>query len=137
MALFFIWPLFRGYGRNPGKKFFVFLGDLKTPKGHFEINWPLESLALLGFNMPRFKPGWTLRKHRVCRMHFCFRGVVSFYILKNKNFTKIVFVNISNLLRNENDLIYENSNSSKTCFWPHCALAHLSPLVLSYLWQGM
>ena len=38
---FLIWPLFRGYGRNPGKNFIVFLGDLKTPKGHFEINWPL------------------------------------------------------------------------------------------------
>ena len=24
-------------GRNPGKKFVGFLGDLKTPKGHFEL----------------------------------------------------------------------------------------------------
>ena len=28
-------------GRNPGKNFIGFLGDLKTPKEHFEINWPL------------------------------------------------------------------------------------------------
>ena len=25
-------------GRNPGKNFIGFLGDLKTPKEHFEIN---------------------------------------------------------------------------------------------------
>ena len=36
---FLIWPLFRG--RNPGKNFVVFLGDLNTPKGHFKINWPI------------------------------------------------------------------------------------------------
>ena len=29
---------FRGKGRNPGKNFVGFLEDLKTPKGHFEIN---------------------------------------------------------------------------------------------------
>jgi hypothetical protein len=27
--------------RNPGKNFVVFLGDLKTPNGNFEIKWPL------------------------------------------------------------------------------------------------
>ena len=32
---FLIWTLFRGKERNPGKKIFVYLGDLKTPKGHF------------------------------------------------------------------------------------------------------
>ena len=26
-----------GLGRNP----LIFLGDLKTPRGHFDINWPL------------------------------------------------------------------------------------------------
>ena len=36
--LFLIWPLFRGYVRNPGKNFVDFFGDLKTPRGHFEIN---------------------------------------------------------------------------------------------------
>ena len=40
-STFLIWPLFRSYGRCPGKNFVGFLGDLKTPKGHFEINWPL------------------------------------------------------------------------------------------------
>ena len=38
---FLIWPLFRGKGRNHGKKFVGFLEDLKTSKGHFEINRPL------------------------------------------------------------------------------------------------
>ena len=38
---FLITPLFRGKGRNPGKKIVVFLEHLKTPKGHFEINWSL------------------------------------------------------------------------------------------------
>ena len=41
MCTVLIWPLFRGWGRNPGKTFVVFWGDLKTTKGHFEINWPL------------------------------------------------------------------------------------------------
>ena len=27
--------------RNPYKNFVSFLVDLRTPKGHFEINWPL------------------------------------------------------------------------------------------------
>ena len=36
----FIWPLFRGQSRNPAKKT-ILLGDLKTLKGHFKINWPL------------------------------------------------------------------------------------------------
>jgi hypothetical protein len=30
--------LFRGWGRNPSKYFNVSGGDLKTPKGHDEIN---------------------------------------------------------------------------------------------------
>ena len=38
---FLIWPFFRGYSRNPEKKLVGFLRDLKTPKGQFEINWPL------------------------------------------------------------------------------------------------
>ena len=38
---FLIWPHFRGKGRNPYKNFIVFLVDLVTPKGHFEINWSL------------------------------------------------------------------------------------------------
>ena len=32
----------RGWGRNPYRKFVGFWGDLKTPKGHFDINWPLK-----------------------------------------------------------------------------------------------
>ena len=35
--------------RNPGKNFVGFLGDLKTPKGHFEINWPLPKMQIFGF----------------------------------------------------------------------------------------
>ena len=41
---FLIWPLFRGKGRNPGKNFVGFLGDLKTPK----INWPLGGTIYVG-----------------------------------------------------------------------------------------
>ena len=42
------------------KEFVGFLGDLKRPKGHFEINWPLEivlklrshgSSALIAFSL--------------------------------------------------------------------------------------
>ena len=29
------------WGRNPYENFVGFLGDLKTPKGIFDINWPL------------------------------------------------------------------------------------------------
>ena len=36
--LFLIQPIFRGLGRNPYNNFVGFLVDLKTPKGHFEIN---------------------------------------------------------------------------------------------------
>ena len=39
-----IWPLFRGRGRNPYKNLVGFLVDLKTPKRHFKINWPLKSV---------------------------------------------------------------------------------------------
>ena len=31
----------RGFCRNPGNNFVGFLEDLKTLKGHFEIDWPL------------------------------------------------------------------------------------------------
>ena len=34
----FIWPLFRGLGKN----FVVFLVDLKIPKCSFKIDWPLD-----------------------------------------------------------------------------------------------
>ena len=37
-----ICPLFRGYGRNPGRDFVGYLEEVLTPKGHFEINWPLK-----------------------------------------------------------------------------------------------
>ena len=30
--------IFSGQGRNPGKNFIGMMQDLKTPKGHFEIN---------------------------------------------------------------------------------------------------
>ena len=39
-----IGPLIRDQGRNTEKNFVGFLEDLKTPKGHFEINRPLEML---------------------------------------------------------------------------------------------
>ena len=32
------------YGTSSRNVFVCFLGELKTPKRHFEINWPLESL---------------------------------------------------------------------------------------------
>ena len=34
---------FTGLGRNPYKNFVAFFVDLKTPKEHFEINWPLQN----------------------------------------------------------------------------------------------
>ena len=43
---FFILPLFRGYGRNPCKNFFGFLGDLKTPKGPLGVTNSLPGLDL-------------------------------------------------------------------------------------------
>ena len=42
-----IWPLFRFEGRNPGKNFIGILVQTMTPKGHFEINWPLAAWTLL------------------------------------------------------------------------------------------
>ena len=42
-TIFLIWTLFRGWGGNNYKNFIGFLVHLKTtPKGHFEINWPLD-----------------------------------------------------------------------------------------------
>ena len=38
--VFFDSNIFRGLGRNPYNNFVGFLVNLKTPKGHFEINWP-------------------------------------------------------------------------------------------------
>ena len=46
LLCFLIQPLFRGKGRNPYKNFVGFLVFLKTPIGHFEINWPLETWYL-------------------------------------------------------------------------------------------
>ena len=37
---------FLGWSRNSFKHFVGFLVDLKTPKGHFEINWPLENIIM-------------------------------------------------------------------------------------------
>ena len=54
MPLFFWFDLFRGYGRTPGEDFAGFLGDLKTPKGHFEINWPLETKLMNFFKIQVF-----------------------------------------------------------------------------------
>ena len=44
MILFWLFytTLFRSQNRNPYKNFVGFLVGLKTPKGHFEINWPLK-----------------------------------------------------------------------------------------------
>ena len=53
---FFIWPLFRGLGRNPYKNLFGFLVDLKTLKGHFEINWPLKKSQMV------LNGSWNLRQ---------------------------------------------------------------------------
>ena len=36
-----IWPLLRGLGRNLGNFFVGIFVQTMTPKGHFEINWPL------------------------------------------------------------------------------------------------
>ena len=36
---------FMRLGQKSWKKFRCFLEDLKTPKGHFEINWPLKTLV--------------------------------------------------------------------------------------------
>ena len=36
-----LFPSWQVWGRNPRKGFVGFLGDLKTPKGHFKINWLL------------------------------------------------------------------------------------------------
>ena len=47
-----IWTLFilhLKWGKNPYKKFVGFLVDLKTTKGHFEINWPLAALWMNNF----------------------------------------------------------------------------------------
>ena len=44
------WPLFRGWGRNPYKNFVGFLVNLKTLKGHYEINWPLLCVSFLLFD---------------------------------------------------------------------------------------
>ena len=41
-AISLISPLFKCLCRNPGNKFVLFLKDLKTPKGHFEVKWPLQ-----------------------------------------------------------------------------------------------
>jgi hypothetical protein len=54
VPLFFWFDLFRGYGRTPGEDFAGFLGDLKTPKGHFEINWPLETKLMNFFKIQVF-----------------------------------------------------------------------------------
>ena len=48
---FLIWPLFTSWGRNPWKNFVGFLEDLKTPKGHFEINWPLDLAKISTANL--------------------------------------------------------------------------------------
>ena len=58
---FLIW----GYGRIPGKNFVVFWGDLKTPKEHFNINWPLQIYTVIIFccfpNIP-WNKYWKVRK---------------------------------------------------------------------------
>ena len=38
---FLIWPILEARAKICQKKF-QFLGDLKTPKNHSEINWPLD-----------------------------------------------------------------------------------------------
>ena len=41
LFIIFIQPLFRGLNGNSYKIFVDILVELMTPKGHFEINWPL------------------------------------------------------------------------------------------------
>ena len=56
--IFLIWLLFRGKGRNPYKNLIVFLlVNLKTPKGHLEINWPLK-LQPMPLNLDRIGEKW-------------------------------------------------------------------------------
>ena len=40
-----IWPLLRGLGRNLVNFFVGIFVQTMTPKGHFEINWPLVTCA--------------------------------------------------------------------------------------------
>ena len=52
-----IWALFRGQGRNPGENFVGILVQMMTPKGHFEIDWPLAEQSRYGGS---FKVDWTM-----------------------------------------------------------------------------
>ena len=40
-----IWPLFKFLGQKLSKFFVGILVQTMTPKGHFEINWPLKKEA--------------------------------------------------------------------------------------------
>ena len=62
MCLYFlIQPHFKCLRRNPNKNFVGILVEM-TKKGHFEINWPLESSVVLTSRLLRIKQasGWTL-----------------------------------------------------------------------------
>ena len=43
--LIFLFDLILGLRQKSFKKIVGFLGDLKTPKGHFENNWPLGNIS--------------------------------------------------------------------------------------------
>ena len=44
-----IWPLFEFLGQKLSNFFVGILVETMTPKGHFEINWPLEGTVFEGF----------------------------------------------------------------------------------------
>ena len=51
--------------------FFIrFLGELKIPKRHFEINWPLAKAAALLYNHIEGKIAWSLPPHNVSFCEF-------------------------------------------------------------------
>ena len=48
--------------KNPGKFFVGILEEVLTPKGHFEINWPLEVIRSDGFSESHFCLPFYLKK---------------------------------------------------------------------------
>ena len=125
---FFDLTLFREKGRNPYKKFVGFLVDLKTPKGHFEINWPLTkissrkcqiiflqtiylrdifwSLLLRQYQLWNLKLGYTkldwlcIFNHRFCRLQsFFFVTKLHMSVLPSNDFLLFWFFQMSHLYK--------------------------------------
>ena len=61
--MFFIWPLFKGEGRNPGKNFVGFLEDLKTPKGPKLLTFRVGKVKIVIFVFWRFFYSTKMRKN--------------------------------------------------------------------------